>query len=682
MRIYQKLFLTSALGLIALISIFIFNSFSHHYFTKRNAIELQFKSLEIAEKKLDYDILHDTFFLYVNHDILNQHITTIKEMIAQFSTIPVMVESHQQTLLALNEHSQAFEKKIQAIYDFQTNNTVVKNATAAIVTMQQHLFQLNALVLPEDRQALNRINTIAGTILLAKNAQDVHIINTLHHDIDVLETYQFHDSRVMELAQTTLFHFNVIVEAFPKFIAIMSQINDPVLVKTLEHAKTLFVQESEAQLKSITHFSYLLVLLYLISIGMITFFLFKSEKESRMDALTQLANRKAYEEKIAHTNTPFALILINIKKFKHYNDFYGIHAGDRLLQETAKRITRISLPTINPTFYRLGADDFGILFELPQTHELKTIADTVLYEFSKEPIIIDGEIRTPTIAVVASASTPLLETADMVLKSKQQTNPTLYNEGFNLREIIKDNVTKVQELKDAFAENRIVPFYQPIVSGDTHRIEKYEVLARIILPDNKPYSIFPYLRIAKEANLYSQLTKTIIEQSFATLALSDKDFSINLSINDIVNHETVLMICDMLELYPNIGKRVIFELLESEAIDDYNAIRDFITKVRTYGCRIAIDDFGSGYSNFAHILNLSIDIIKIDGSLIKNIDTDAKANTIVETIVGFARNTSIKTVAEFVHTKAVADHVKNLCIDEFQGFYFYEPSSTPIGDDN
>ncbi len=678
MRIFKKLFITSALGLVALISLFIFNSFSHHYFTKRNAIELQFKSLEIAEKKLDYEILHDTFFLYVNHDILNQQITTIKEMIAQFYTIPIMVENHQETLLALGEHAQAFEKKIQAIYDFQTKNTVVKNATAAVVTMQQRLFQLNSLVTTEDREALNTMNKIAGTILLAKNAQDAQVMNVLHHDIETLATYHFHDARIMELAQITLFHFHIIAESFPQFIAIMSQINDPQLAKTLEQAKTLFVQESEIQLKSITHFSYLLVLLYIISIGIITFFLFKSEKESRVDALTQLANRKAYEEKIAPKNRPYALILINIKKFKHYNDFYGIHAGDKLLQETAKRIMCIPFPDIYPTFYRLGADDFGILFELQQTHKLQTIADTVLVEFSKEPIIIDGEIRTPSIAVVASSFAPLLETADMVLKSKQQTNPTLYHEGFNLRQIIKDNVTKVQELKDAFKENRIVPFYQPIVSGDTHRIEKYEVLARIILPDNRPYSIFPYLRIAKEANLYCQLTKTIIEQSFATLAFSDKDFSVNLSINDILNHDTVDMICANLERYPDIGKRVIFELLESEAIEDYNAIREFISKVRTYGCRIAIDDFGSGYSNFAHILNLSIDIIKIDGSLIKNIDTDAKANTIVETIVGFALNSSITTVAEFVHTKAIADHVKNLRIDEFQGFYFYEPSSIPV----
>ncbi|MDD3342556.1 MAG: EAL domain-containing protein [Sulfurospirillaceae bacterium] len=678
MRISQKLLLTFILGLLALVSLFVFNAFSHRYFTDRNYIELQFKSIEIAEKKLDYEILHNTFFLYVNQDILNQQIEDIKAMLANFYTIHGMIHKHQQTLLALEEHTLAFDKKIQAIYDFQTKNSVVKNATAAIVTLQENLFKAETTTHPSDRKVLAMINNIAGTILLAKNAQDVQIMNTIHHDIDTLSKYQFENEHTMKLARTALFHFKVIIEAYPQFITIMTQINDPKLMETLNRAKTLFINESEVQLQSITQFSHLLVFLYIISIGLITFFLIKSEKESRLDTLTQLGNRKAYEDRITRNHKSYALILINIKKFKHYNDFYGIHEGDKLLQATAKRILSIPFHEVNPTFYRLGADDFGILFELKAKHRLLHIAQHVLDTFSKEPIMIDGEIRTPSIAVVASSTSPLLETADMVLKSKQQSNPTLYHEGFNLREIIKDNVTKVRELKEALEKNRIVPFYQPIVSAHTHKIQKYEVLARIILADNQPYTIFPYLRIAKESNLYGELTRTIIQQSFTALAHSDKDFSVNISINDILNQETVAMICTMLERYKYIGQRVIFEILESESIEDYDAIRQFITKVRTYGCRIAVDDFGSGYSNFAHILNLSIDIIKIDGSLIKNIDTDAKANTIVETIISFARNASIRTVAEYVHTEAVKHHVENLQVDELQGFYFYEPSAVPI----
>ena len=162
------------------------------------------------------------------------------------------------------------------------------------------------------------------------------------------------------------------------------------------------------------------------------------------------------------------------------------------------------------------------------------------------------------------------------------------------------------------------------------------------------------------------------------IAQHSGDFSINLSIDDIVDEETTTIICQMLRQYGTIGQRIIFEILESEAIEDYEKLTQFITLMRQYGCRIAIDDFGSGYSNFAHILNLSVDILKIDGSLIRYLDTNEKAITIVETILSFATRASIETVAEFVHNEAVADIVKRIGVHSAQGFYFYEPAPKPI----
>ena len=149
-------------------------------------------------------------------------------------------------------------------------------------------------------------------------------------------------------------------------------------------------------------------------------------------------------------------------------------------------------------------------------------------------------------------------------------------------------------------------------------------------------------------------------------------------IDDIENNETVELITQLLEKHEGIGKRIIFEILESEAIERYEGTLEFIAHVRRYGCRIAIDDFGSGYSNFARILNLAVDIIKIDGSLIRHLDNDSKAVTIVQTIVNFTRAASIETVAEFVHNEAVAQIVRSLGIDAAQGFYFYEPSPLPL----
>lgn len=293
-------------------------------------------------------------------------------------------------------------------------------------------------------------------------------------------------------------------------------------------------------------------------------------------------------------------------------------------------------------------------------------------------MIIEGEIRTPSIRVAASVFKPLLETADMALKSNLRINPLIYHEGLNLRQVIEDNVTKVDELKQALNEKRLVPYFQPIIDLSTSSVTKHEVLARIMTKNGEIRSIYPYLSIAKESNLYPQITHTIITQSFALIANHKGDFSLNISIEDINNIETVEMIEQMLQRYTNIGKRIIFEILESEAIEEYANIVDFITKVRRYGCRIAIDDFGSGYSNFARILNLAIDIIKIDGSLIRNLDTDEKAITIVQTIVNFTKNSAIETVAEFVHNEAIANIVKELGVDGAQGFYFYEPAAYPV----
>lgn len=119
--------------------------------------------------------------------------------------------------------------------------------------------------------------------------------------------------------------------------------------------------------------------------------------------------------------------------------------------------------------------------------------------------------------------------------------------------------------------------------------------------------------------------------------------------------------------------KVTFEILESEKIESYDEVGAFIDTVKSLGAKISIDDFGSGYSNFEHILRLNVDYIKIDSSMIKNIDSDKNSQIIVETIVGFAKKLDIKTIAEYVHTEEVYNKVKELGVDMSQGFYFAPP---------
>src|SRR5690606_17669036 len=131
---------------------------------------------------------------------------------------------------------------------------------------------------------------------------------------------------------------------------------------------------------------------------------------------------------------------------------------------------------------------------------------------------------------------------------------------------------------------------------------------------------------------------------------------------------------------PALAQRVIFEILESEGIENYRAVRQFIDAAKALGCRIAIDDFGTGYSNFEHLLRLDVDLIKIDGGLIRQLDSAADARALTQGIVRFARELGMQTVAEFVHNDAVMAQVRALGIDFAQGAHIGMPTpELPVG---
>ncbi len=152
----------------------------------------------------------------------------------------------------------------------------------------------------------------------------------------------------------------------------------------------------------------------------------------------------------------------------------------------------------------------------------------------------------------------------------------------------------------------------------------------------------------------------------------DAEFSINLSINDILEPQISEYLIMMLKRY-GIGSKIVFEIVESEYIEKFEDVMAFITKVKKYDCKIAIDDFGTGYSNFEYLIKLKADYLKIDGSLIKNIDKDKNAYLVVSTIVDFSKKLGMKTVAEFVESEDIFKIVKELGVDYSQGYYFQQP---------
>jgi EAL domain-containing protein (putative c-di-GMP-specific phosphodiesterase class I) len=247
----------------------------------------------------------------------------------------------------------------------------------------------------------------------------------------------------------------------------------------------------------------------------------------------------------------------------------------------------------------------------------------------------------------------------------------VYSEEISLNRQYESNIKWTKKLSNALKEKNIVTYYQPIVNNSDLSYEKYECLVRMI-DEGKVVSPFFFLDVAKQTRQYFEITETVIYQAFELFKEKDVDFSINLSILDIMEPRVSKYILSMLEKY-DIGSRVVFEIVESEYMENFGSVMDFIHEAKRYNCKIAIDDFGTGYSNFEYLIKLKADYLKIDGSIIKNIHKDENAFLVVSTIVEFSKKLGMKTVAEFVENEEIFKIVKELGIDYSQGYYFSEP---------
>ncbi|MGE4418882.1 MAG: EAL domain-containing protein [Sulfurimonas sp.] len=393
------------------------------------------------------------------------------------------------------------------------------------------------------------------------------------------------------------------------------------------------------------------------------------------NSLTNLPNRLSLLKDIAFFNDT-ALLIINIDDFKEINDFFGHFVGDTILMKFSSRLMVMLEQDKNIVVHHLFGDEFALLFtQKPPLQDFIKIAQKLISDIEK--IIFFHENNEIGIRVTIGGAYQVdggLEKADIALKSakKHQKSFLLYDEKLHIEEQYKENMEWVKKLKKAIDQDKIVPFFQPIFDNSTDKIVSYECLIRLIDSNNNIISPSLFLNIAKKSRLYSTLTKIMIEKSCSYFEHLDYDFSVNLSVEDILDKDIVDYIKNKIKTH-NVENKIIFEILESEGIENYEEVSIFIQEMKELGCRIAIDDFGSGYSNFEHLLKLNIDYIKIDGTLIKNLDKDKNAQIIVEIIVDFAKRLNILTVAEFVHSREIFEKVKELHVDRTQGFFLAEP---------
>lgn len=390
------------------------------------------------------------------------------------------------------------------------------------------------------------------------------------------------------------------------------------------------------------------------------------------DILTELPNRQKIQQDLLKKK-PHACIVFNIDKFREINDLFGVKAADSILTQVAQWFRDMNIHA-----YRIGGDEFAVLlYEHIEFDEIEMLLKEWLAHFAASSFFVAQEPMPIRMTIgVAIGGTKLLTHADIALHHAKEKRLTyaLYQEEANIEEIYRTNIAMAKNIHQALLQNRIICHYQPIVDFQTNKISKYETLVRLVNEDGSIVAPFHFLPIARKTKLYAQITRAVVRQACETFKNRSEEFSINLSIDDIEDATTVQEIIGML-IKTKTASRVVFEILESEGIENYSAVEQFITQVKALGAKIAIDDFGSGYSNFEHILRLDVDYIKIDGALVREVATKKNNDIIIATIVDFAHKIDAKVVAEYISDENIYNIIKAMGVEYSQGYFTGKPEA-------
>ncbi|HIP11376.1 MAG TPA: EAL domain-containing protein [Arcobacter sp.] len=398
------------------------------------------------------------------------------------------------------------------------------------------------------------------------------------------------------------------------------------------------------------------------------------------DNFTHLPNRNALIRNLRMASSSI-IALIDIDDFSIINELYGESVGDEILLQFSKCIQN-NFNSEEFTVFRVGADKFVVHSKdntMTQDFLEEKCKNFVTFIDEKGLIVNDSTINFGiTIAIASSSNNCTYDRVQRVLNMAKSKFIQVMQYDEKVHETHKnfeDNLQWIKKLKDGLTDGHFKAHFQSIVDAKTQEIYKYESLIRYIEDDGTVISPFVFLPIAKKAKLFSGIIKLMVQECLDFIRTKDIMVAVNISFDDIRTKDTYNFIMELLEQNKDITHKLHFELLETEEIEDYEMVKNFIEKVHAYGCQVGVDDFGAGYSNFNMIEALKVDFIKIDGSLINSVDIDENQAIIVDTIAGYAKRTGIKTVAEFVSKESIYNKINELGIDYAQGYFFGKPIS-------
>jgi len=422
------------------------------------------------------------------------------------------------------------------------------------------------------------------------------------------------------------------------------------------------------------------------------------EYYSTHDPLTGLHNRRYFNEMIGYEiqrserhGHKFCLLMIDLDNFKDVNDSYGHLDGDRVLNQLGKIVT--GTVRKGDIVCRFGGDEFVVLLSETSLSGGCTLAETVreaIQTWSFGTTDRGSFHVTVSVGIVAypqdgNQIEDLLAGLDLVLYRAKERGRNTVASSRDLRTDIRSVRLfrlHTEEFRQALGEERIVPYFHGIYAAGSGRLLGYESLARLLNTDGTVVQAQDFLDLARKYGLLTTLDRFMLEKSLRTVA-HHPDFSVfengipvlfvNLSSQEIENHgflDLARELCDRFGVAPS---RLVFEIVESDAIQDLKSMKVFLQELRSKGFSFALDDFGSGYNSFHYLRELHFEYVKIDGAFVRNIVHSPIDRALVGNLIRLCREIGTKTIAEYVEGPEIHAILREMSVDFVQGYHFGLP---------
>ncbi|PIE44247.1 MAG: hypothetical protein CSA50_01315 [Gammaproteobacteria bacterium] len=412
------------------------------------------------------------------------------------------------------------------------------------------------------------------------------------------------------------------------------------------------------------------------------------------DELTGLANRTLFRDRMHNALirarnglAQFALLYVDIDRFKHINQNFGHEHADTLLKHFASRLSA-SMNQAD-TIARIGDDEFAILFPSQRRDDIDHFAREILREVTRpycidnQELLLSASIGITTLPGDGREIQLLLKQAGIAVRQAKYlggSNFQFYSK--ELKDISKFRVNLETDLRNALKKGQLEVYYQPKLSLDNLRIDSVEALVRWNHPNRGMIYPTDFVNIAEESGLITQIGVNVMEtacqqaRTWFDQGIGTINVAINLSAYQLRQENIIQRVTTILSVTDLPAKQVELELTESSIIENMQASVSVLEEFSQMGINLSVDDFGTGYSSFSYLRNLPITSLKIDRSFVQNVDICEQDAAICKAIIALAQTLKLKVVAEGVENKAQFDFLKAANCDLIQGYYLSKPLST------